>query len=566
MRRFFGGLIAGTVVAAFGLGVVSQINAPRVTQSAEPAPDVSAAPQAEVAGDAAVQPASGEDALAVSAEVAPAKPEVAATAPAATTPMSDIVPATPLDVATAADDAPQEPALVTAAETVPMDDADAAPVPAATVADVAPPPADPPALPLTDPPAAQPAPDLAGTAPTPAVEAGAAIAGQNPAPPVTPLADAAPPAADLPPPPPLTPAEQAMVAEPAPPVAAPAAKAPSAQPATAAVAAEPLPAVKPAPEAPVAAARPAPAPVTEPAAIAPAADVAVAEAPVDPAPSVIALDTPLIEPASRPLAVTPRLIEADEGLIINRLPRIGDDPAPAADTEALPDVVPEDLPALSRYAAAFENPDAKPLFSIVLIDTGGATLDRQAVASLPFPVSVVIDPLAADAAAHAALYRAGGKEVLMLATGIPEGAAPADLEQTFQAHATSLPEAVAVIDTEAGSFQNDRPLATQIVPILAAQGRGLVTWDRGLNAADQVAQREDLPSVVIFRRIDGDGEDTPVIRRYLDRAAFKAAQEGRVTVIGEVRAETVAALMEWAIEGRASTVALAPVSAQMLAP
>ena len=38
------------------------------------------------------------------------------------------------------------------------------------------------------------------------------------------------------------------------------------------------------------------------------------------------------------------------------------------------------------------------------------------------------------------------------------------------------------------------------------------------------------------------------------RAAFKAAQEGRVTVVGSTRPETVAAIMEWSIEGRASSV------------
>ena len=63
---------------------------------------------------------------------------------------------------------------------------------------------------------------------------------------------------------------------------------------------------------------------------------------------------------------------------------------------------------------------------------------------------------------------------------------------------------------------------------------------------------------VAFRDLDGDGEAAPVIRRYLDRAAFKAAQEGRVTVVGRTRPETVAALLEWTVEGRAATVALAP--------
>ena len=90
-----------------------------------------------------------------------------------------------------------------------------------------------------------------------------------------------------------------------------------------------------------------------------------------------------------------------------------------------------------------------------------------------------------------------------------------------------------------------------------------MTYDRGLNAADQVARRENLPSAMIFRSLDDDGEDSPLIRRYLDRAAFKAAQEGKVAVIGTARPETIAALLEWSVEGRSSTVALAPITALM---
>ena len=260
------------------------------------------------------------------------------------------------------------------------------------------------------------------------------------------------------------------------------------------------------------------------------------------------------------LAPTPSLITTGQGSLIERN-AAQKAASEAENAAALPEVALDDAPALERFAADFSNPDAKPLFGILLVDSGEATLDRQAVAALPFPVSIVIDPLSPAAAAHAALYRAGGKEVVMLATGIPQGATPADVEQTFQAHAATLPEAVAVVDGSDSAFQNDRALSTQIVPILQAQGRGLLTWDRGLNAADQVARRAGLPSAMIFRQIDAEDESVPVMRRYLDRAAFRAAQEGDAIVIGTMRAETIAALLEWTIEGRASTVALAPASA-----
>ena len=275
------------------------------------------------------------------------------------------------------------------------------------------------------------------------------------------------------------------------------------------------------------------------------------------------------------LEPTPGLKGQVDGVTVGRLPRIVDAPAVAEGeavpaTGANPDATGEvaidgnaDAPPLKKYARTFENPEGKPLFAIILIDTGGADVDRAALASLPFAVTFALDPLAPGAAEASKIYRDAGQEVIMVATGIPSGATASDLEVTFQAHAAALPEAVAVIDTEFGAFQADRPLATQVVPILKAQGRGLISWDRGLNAADQVARREGLASGMVFRKLDGKGENSAAVRRALDRAAFKAAQDGRVMVIGQTLPNTVAALMEWAVEGRAASVALAPVSAAL---
>ena len=254
-----------------------------------------------------------------------------------------------------------------------------------------------------------------------------------------------------------------------------------------------------------------------------------------------------------------------EGVTTGRLPSIGAE-APAEDANAEAVAVPAaDLPPVQRFARSFTNPEGKPLFAILLIDPGTAEVKRAELAGLPFPVSFVLDPMAPGAAEAAAIYRAAGQEVVMLATGIPRGATAADLEQSFAGLQGALPEAVALIDTAAAIFQDDRGLAAEVVTHLADQGRGLVTFDRGLNAADQVARREGLPAATIFRSLDDDGEDAPLIRRYLDRAAFKAAQEGSVVVIGTAREATVAALMEWAVEGRSASVALVPITAVMRA-
>ena len=280
-----------------------------------------------------------------------------------------------------------------------------------------------------------------------------------------------------------------------------------------------------------------------------------------PKPEIAALPDAQDPPGST-LPPAPGFRGSAEGVIVGRLPRIGDAPAseppPAADPAAAD---PPDTRPRVVHAAAFDNPGAKPLFAVVLIDDGASTLDRVALASLPFPVSFALDPLDPATPDRAAIYRAAGKEVVMLATGIVEGAQASDVEVAFEAMDRGLPEAVAVMDLPEMRFQDNRPLASLVVPVVAAQGRGLLTWDQGLNAADQVARREDLAAAVIFRPIDGAGEDRTAIRRGLDRAAFKSAQDGRVTVVGRTTDETVAALLEWTVEGRAATVALAPLSA-----
>lgn len=534
MRRFMGGAIWGAIVGVLGLGVISQM-APVPGAGGPVVADAPAA--APVVKDTAVaQPPVVASPVAAPAAVAPT---ISADAPL----QADVPDVTDAGSPAVTAEAPAN-AVPSAPLTLP--DVEAAPV-------VAQAPAQPPAAPPTVAPAAQVTPDAVAAPLAPAADAPVVTAGL--ATPATPAADAAPAMADLPPPPPLTTEEQALLdaamagAVPLDPVTSPVI--PAATPVVVADGATvPAPKVEPAQMT---------APVAEPA---PVEDAAT----LPPEPALVATGI-IADQAPSTLTPTPPL--GTEGAVTQR--RLAQVDAPVEAVEPLPAADRSDEPPLVRYAAAFENPDAKPLFSLVLIDDGAVDTDRQTLANLPFAVSFVLDPLSPGAANAAATYRAGGKEVLMLATGIPEGATPADLEQTFQAHAAALPEAVAVIDlAEAGlqgaGFQGDRALATQLVPILAAQGRGLLTWDRGLNAADQVARREALPTAMVFRALDAEGEDAPLIRRYLDRAAFKAAQEGAVTVVGHTRPDTIAAVLEWAVEGRAASVALAPVSAVLAGP
>lgn len=517
-RGFFMGLVWGSIASALALAVLSQVAPLGGTPIAVAVPATPAAP-APIAETVTPDPVTPEPP--VTATVKPTVPAPAAPVakviaePAAPEPTAPVAapPATPATEAPVAPAVPAEgttPALPAA--TLPAAVQPDAPDPLPSQAALSGEPA-----PVTD--AAPPAPEEVLLQPSPAPQADPAPASIVP--------DALPSATALPP----TAPRPGSSPDIAPAVSAPPEAAPQA---------EALPEILPAPSEP----EPAPKPALV----------------LEPVPPIVA-DT---QPST--LAPDPGLPQAD-GVKVGLLPRIGaGDPADgvtAPETEALP---PTDLPPVQRYARSFENPTAKPAFGILLRDTGEANLDRQALADLSFPVSFVIDPLAPGAAAAAAIYRAAGQEVLMLASGIPEGATPSDLEQTFQSLGSAMPEAVAVIDLATGGFQANRPLATQVIPILAAQGRGLVTFDTGLNAADQEARRAGLPSATIFRRLDAEAESTATIRRYLDRAAFKAAQEGRVLVIGDTRPETIAALLEWAVEGRAASVTLAPVTAILSTP
>ncbi len=411
--------------------------------------------------------------------------------------------------------------------------------------------------------------------------------------PVVPSGDAAPAVADLPPPPPLTPEEQKLLdaalaapflpqadaaatvivdlpAPDAPVLELPAPDASAAQTGAAETAAAQSPVIDaPAPSVPQPAdTAPSPSPAPIVIAEAPEPTVPVEPAPsADPLPRILTPDaqdeavlpgTPVFKPApgfapAGRLAPASGLPGRQAGLQPSRL-------APDAAAEGNTPTDAADTP-LSKYAQAFANAQAKPLFALVLVDTGGPDVDRTALAELPFPVTFAIDPAAPDAALAAEIYRAAGQEVVMLATGIPPQATAADLEQTFQINSDALPQAVAVMDTDVAGFADDRTLSTLVVPVIAGQGRGILTWARGLNAGDQVARRAGVPAATIFRNLDNEGESVPVQRRYLDRAAFKAAQDGRVVVAGHTRPDTVKALLEWTVEGRADQVALAPLSA-----
>ncbi len=217
---------------------------------------------------------------------------------------------------------------------------------------------------------------------------------------------------------------------------------------------------------------------------------------------------------------------------------------------------------IQDYAAKFENPEAKPLMSIILIDDEGA-FGAEALQDFPYPLSFAVSPEDPDAAAKMERYRAAGFEVLALAD-LPVGASAQDAEVSFSVWLDQLPETVGILEGVNTGIQGNRKLADQVAVIAGDTGRGLVTQGKGLNTVQKLAARNGVPSSVVFRDFDGARQDPNVMRRFLDQAAFRAGQEGAVVMLGRLRPETISALLLWGLEDRSSRVAMAPISAVML--
>ena len=119
------------------------------------------------------------------------------------------------------------------------------------------------------------------------------------------------------------------------------------------------------------------------------------------------------------------------------------------------------------------------------------------------------------------------------------------------------------------NLEEERLLSAFRVESLERVGRGaergwlygFTTYDRGLNTAQQVAEREGLPAATIFRMLDAEQENPDTIKRYLERAALKAGQEGQVVMIGHSYPDTVTAVFSWALDAGSQTVRFAPLSA-----
>ncbi len=315
----------------------------------------------------------------------------------------------------------------------------------------------------------------------------------------------------------------------------------------------------------------------------PEAEVAVEETPeptVDEAPAIVEDETPEDDAPAPRLALQGEqggsvgqpvgtLSDRAENVETGRLPTItaetpeapAEEDASAPQAEETPAADP-DAPPLERFAAAWDNPENRPLMSILLIDDGSSPIGADALRSFPYPITFAVPATAPDAADMMAKYRAEGFEVLVLAD-LPDGAAPSDIEVALDASLTAVPEAAGVLIAQ--DVPGGRQGTEQIIDRLGQSGHGLVTASTGLNSTAQLADSTGFPAANIFDDMDSEGQTPTVIRRFLDNAAFRAAQGEEVIMMGRIRPDTISALLLWGLSDRAGRVALVPVSAVLTA-
>ena len=325
----------------------------------------------------------------------------------------------------------------------------------------------------------------------------------------------------------------------------------------------------------------------EPATAEPVAEPAVevaAEAAPEPSPEAPAAE-PVTEPETAP-ADAPAPAEAEPaglaeqlasagtaepvlpGQRVGQLPTIGTQSEEAAEPEApVTEEAPAGLPALVRYAAPFDMTGIGPTVSVVLLDVGEGRggLDAATVEAISFPVTIALDPASSNARERAGDYRAKGFELAILASnGLQRGMTAKDVEVAVEALSTALPETVAMVPAPDALFQIDREVVKYLAEALKIDGRGLITYARGLNVAGQAAEGAGVPHASVDRVVDEYKEDAAAVRRLLDRAAFDAGQKGRAVVVAHAYPETLKALYDWVASGPKG-VTLAPVSAGMIA-
>lgn len=259
---------------------------------------------------------------------------------------------------------------------------------------------------------------------------------------------------------------------------------------------------------------------------------------------------------------TPGFNRSVAGVTTGRLPRIGAAPvAPQGQGQAARRGA--DEPAWIRFAAPVDLPAGARPMGVVLIDNPDA---EGQIASLPFAATIALDPFDPDAPRRAAVYRASGHEIALLARNIPAQATPSDIAVTLDAFRRSFPDAVALTDIAEQPIGASQALARDLAQMMVPEGLAVIARRAGLDAFLQAAREAGLAAVGLYRVIDARGQSATTMRRLIDRAAFEAARRDGVVIAGSAEnAGTLRALEGWANGAARDSVVLAPVTAVLRA-
>lgn len=227
------------------------------------------------------------------------------------------------------------------------------------------------------------------------------------------------------------------------------------------------------------------------------------------------------------------------------------------------------LGALDANAVAFST-NGKPLFSVIIMDIGNGGMSREALLKMPFPVTIALPADMDQAGIVAQKYREAGIEVLALSPrdvnmslsgGLDQGQVDDVVEKIFE----KLPQAIGLVDRPQGDLQRDRQLVKAVVNRFKTTGHGVITFERGLNPVPHQAAQAGVYAGQIYKVLDRKIQGAAVIKRFLDRAGQLARRDGKIIVMGASDADTVTALVGWAMGNKARGLALAPVSAVLRA-
>ncbi|MCX8510054.1 MAG: divergent polysaccharide deacetylase family protein, partial [Rhodobacteraceae bacterium] len=206
------------------------------------------------------------------------------------------------------------------------------------------------------------------------------------------------------------------------------------------------------------------------------------------------------------------------------------------------------LPPRRAFAAPWTNPDKKPVLAVILLDQGPEKggMEPAALDGLPFPVTIALDPESDSATVIAAAHRAAGKEVAILAGDLPKEATEADFEVAYQSYVSHLPESVALMGLPDASFQTSSLAAQHVAALLSQDGRGLITFTKGLNPGRGAAEKAGVGVASVDKLFDMVHTENGSLMRELDRAAFAAGQKGVYVIALPSTPEAITGLMTWA--------------------